>query len=447
MSTPVNVTLIGAGSAQFSLALLKDLVLTESLNGSQLTLMDIDIDRLEIVAGLVRRYAGEFKSALRIRTTTDLKDALRGADFVINTALAGGHPAEEAERKLAEKHGYYRGLRVLHMQKNLDLMLTIARTMEEVCPAAWLIEAANPVFEGCTLMTRETSIKIVGLCHGYQGYLRVADVLGLDPMRITWEAPGFNHIIYLTEFRYDNESIYPILDKWIAEKSEKYWSETDFLFHDTDLSRAAIEEYKRLGYLPLGDTTRGMDHWWYNTDLETKKHWWGARGGFDSEFGWWDYLDRLNEEMEHIRAAVADEKSRVSDSIPLVHSREHHVELIEALVTGKELVIQVNLPNAGAIVGVADDIVVEGKALVNNGNIQMLQVGNLPEHLFNTIFRPRETILEQTVRAFQKHDFELFRTIILEDHRTTSPAAVDALLKDAMAQPYNESVAKWYSLA
>lgn len=447
MSTPVNVTLIGAGSAQFSLAILKDLVLANSLAGSKLTLMDIDEKKLRMVEGLVRRYAEEIGADLHVHTSTDLGDALRDAQYVINTALAGGHSADEADRSVAENHGYYRGLYPLHIQKNLLLMLTIAQTMEKVCPDAWLIEAANPVFDGCTLMTRETSIKIVGLCHGYQGYLRVAEVLGLDPARITWQAPGFNHIIYLTDFRYDNESIYPRLDRWIADQSEQYWAKDGFRYSHTDLSRAAIDTYHRVGYLPLGDTTRGFDTWWYNVDFATKQYWWGELGGFDSREGWQAYLDHLEKGMQTVREAVADTEHKLSDAIPLEPSREHHIEMIESLATGVERILQVNMPNNGAITGIADDIVVEGKGLVSGAGVQLLHVGPLPEHLFNVVFRPREAELEQTVRAFQNHDLRLLREVILTDHRTRSVQQVDDLLADSLRADYHRGIADWYRVA
>ena len=165
----LKIALVGAGSAQFSLALLRDIVLSDVLAGSTLTLMDIDKGRLDAVGQLARRYIGEVGSDLVIATSEDLEETLDGAEFVINTALAGGHPAYEAERALAEQHGYYRGIRVVQMQRNLLLMLQVARAMERICPEAWLIQASNPLFEGCTLMTRETRVKVVGLCHGYRG--------------------------------------------------------------------------------------------------------------------------------------------------------------------------------------------------------------------------------------------------------------------------------------
>ena len=203
-----------------------------------------------------------------------------------------------ASAALAEAHGYYRGLSPLHIQRNLILMLEVARAMERDCPEAWLIQASNPVFEGCTLMTRETGVKVVGLCHGYRGIERVANLLGLDPDLVTWQAPGFNHVIYLTEFCYEGESVYPLLDRWIETESERHWARTDLRYSASDLSRSAIDQYRRVGLLPLGDTSRGFETWWYNIDLETKRHWFGHLGGFDSEIGWQHYLDHLSEGVD-----------------------------------------------------------------------------------------------------------------------------------------------------
>ena len=138
MAHPVKIALVGAGSAQFSLALLRDLVLSDELNGSTVSLMDIDAGRLNSVRQLTERYVREVGADLEVESSDDLKVALTGADFVINTALAGGHPAYEAERSLAEAHGYYRGVSPLHMQRNLLLMLDVAHAIQQTCPDAWL---------------------------------------------------------------------------------------------------------------------------------------------------------------------------------------------------------------------------------------------------------------------------------------------------------------------
>ena len=86
-----NITIIGAGSAVFSLSLIRDLCLTPNLAGSVVTMMDIDESRLESIELLCSRYASEMGADITTRRTVDRREALQGADFVVNTALVGNH--------------------------------------------------------------------------------------------------------------------------------------------------------------------------------------------------------------------------------------------------------------------------------------------------------------------------------------------------------------------
>ncbi|MGH2457692.1 MAG: alpha-glucosidase/alpha-galactosidase [Chloroflexota bacterium] len=444
MSSAVKIGVIGAGSAQFSLGLVRDLILTEGLRGGTVCFMDVDAERLELVHRLATRYVHEIGVDLRFEQSMEREAALVDADFVINTALVGGHPAEEAERRLAEEHGYYRGIRPLHMQLQLGMILSVARDLERLCPDAWLIQSSNPVFEGCTLMSRETGVKVVGVCHGFYGYRSVCRVLGIDPDRVTWQAPGFNHVIYLTHFRYRGENAYPLLDQWIATKAVDYWATHRPTYGDNQMSRAAIDHYQRVGLMPLGDTPRAFTTWWYHTDLETKKRWFGHLGGFDSEVGWQQYLDKLRQNLQTLASAARDDHRPVSEALPLTHSGELQVPLIDSLTNDIERTIQVNVPNRGAIQGIPDDVVVEGQAVVSGKGIQLLQVGRLPETLMLQILLPRWLLLERTLSAFMRRDYPLLRDIVLEDHRTRSPEQADALLDAMLALPHNAELTAWY---
>ncbi|RKX51731.1 MAG: alpha-glucosidase/alpha-galactosidase, partial [Thermotoga sp.] len=185
----IKVSIIGAGSAIFSLRLVGDLCKTKGLSGSIVSLMDIDAMRLNAVHDLAKRYAAELGSNLKFEKTKDMRQSIKNADFVINTALIGGHEQQEATRKVGEKHGYYRGIDsqefnmvsdyfTLTNYNQLSFFLKVARSMEELCPNAWLLQAANPVFEGTTLISRQTNIKVVGFCHGHYGVNRIAETIG-----------------------------------------------------------------------------------------------------------------------------------------------------------------------------------------------------------------------------------------------------------------------------
>ncbi len=136
-------------------------------------------------------------------------------------------------------------------------MLDVAHDMERICPDAWLIQSGNPVFDGCTLMTRETGIKVCGLCHGHYDYEEIARTIGIDPAKVTWQAPGVNHNIWLTHFIYEGKDAYPLIDEWIATKGEEYWrTHVAERTHDAQMSRGAVHQYHMYGLFPIGDTVR-----------------------------------------------------------------------------------------------------------------------------------------------------------------------------------------------
>lgn len=86
----VNISIIGAGSAVFSMRLVNDLCKMKGLSKSTVTLMDVDTKKLKEVQSLAIRYVNEVGADIKFRSETDLEASLKGADFVINTALVGG---------------------------------------------------------------------------------------------------------------------------------------------------------------------------------------------------------------------------------------------------------------------------------------------------------------------------------------------------------------------
>lgn len=434
MAKPVKLGVIGAGSATFSLGLVQDICLRESLAGSHVTLMDLDEARVGIMGRFASRYAEEMGAAVTFDVTTDREICLREADFVINTAQVGGHSSVEALRDWTESWGYYRGFR-LDPALNIRLMLAVARDMERLCPDAWLIQAGNPVFEGCTAMTRETGIKVCGLCHGHFGYRELAEAIGLDPDRTTALAVGFNHCIWLLRFECDGEDALPRLRRWIDEEAEDFWRDYDPTFSDNQMARAAIELYRLTGLFPIGDTTR-QGGWWFHTDLETKKKWYGNRlGGFDSELGWAQYLAALDRRVARIEAAATDESVRLVELFPPEPTGEQHFPLIEALVHDLRTELQVNVPNNGSIDGIPDDVVVEVPALCSAAGIQPRHIGRLPEQLLVNVLGPRLVAAERLISLAVRPDGRTLMAMILEDHRTPSWERAVEFYRALLAKP------------
>jgi alpha-galactosidase len=438
VGTTIKIGVIGAGSAQFSFGLIRDLCLQESLWGSTVTFMDPDGERLEMVHGLATRYAAELGVDLRFEHTGDRRVALQDADVVVNTA-AHSHEDEEADRALAEGHGYYRGVR-LGTYHNLSLMMSVVRDIERICPNAWLIQSGNPVFDGCTLMTRETSVKVIGLCHGHYGYKRIAEVLGIDATEVRCQSPGVNHYIYATRLEHQGEDLYPVLDRWIETESENFWVTQRPDYGDNQMSRAAVDQYKFLGAMPIGDTVR-FGGWQYALDLETRKKWYGWLGGFDSEIGWSRYLQKLSDEVGLMSRVASDTSASVTKVFPPIQSTEQQVPIIDALVNNRPGEFQVNIPNRGAINGIADDVVVELRAIVSGRGAQPIHVGAMPRRVMLHVILPQILEMERTLESYVARDRNMLLSRLLWDHRTRSVEQAEAMIDDLLSQPRNLDMA------
>ena len=436
----VKVTIIGAGSVVFSLGLVKDLCLTEGLKGSKVCFMDINKERLDVVHKLGVRYAEDLGADLQFQRTLDREESLQDADFVINTAtITNNDYFMKRRRALAAKYGYFYGRTGMPGYHNMQLMLDVVKDMEKICPDAWVLQAGNPVFAGTTLMTRETSIKVCGLCHGHYGYRTIANTIGLDPKRVTWQAPGLNHNIWLTHFYYDGEDAYPILDAWIENKSESYWeARQDSGNIPAQMSRSAIQQYKMYGLMPVGDTPR-RGGWWYHNDLETRIRWYGGPiGGGDTPEGRENILKGKEKRFQQMKEAAYDPKVRPLDTFGDKKTSEQHVPIIDGLVNNNEGQFQVNIRNDGALPGIPDNVAVEVPAIVNKKGIQPIRVEPLPRKVMLECIYPDWLNVERALEALKSGDKSMLLYGILENHQTPSYDHAVEVLEALMAMEPNE---------
>ncbi len=443
MASAGKIAIIGAGSATFSLNVIRDLCMTPQLAGTTVSLMDIDEERLAGIHRLAERYAGEMQVDLRFEKTTDRRAALQDASFVINTAMTGGFGWEDELLAIAEKHGYYRGacpagfwgsirMPFLHGYHQLNLLMDIAVSVAEICPQAWLIQSSNPVFDGCTLMNRKTGLKIIGLCHGHANVYQPYKALGLDVAKGRWQAPGCNHVIYLTRFEYEGRDMYPLFDDWLAANKDDP--------RPGDFAPATLNEYKLLGVLPIGDTIR-RGRWIYHRSLAVKKEWYDAKGGPDSEVSWQNQLNQQPLHVAKIFQVAHDPAAKVTEVYKPRLSGEQQVPIINALVNGVAGDFQVNVPNRGAIKGIADDVVVEVPATIDKNGIHVHELAPLPTKVQLTCLIPYVTMMECNLYAFEHGDKDMLLLTALEDPRTHSLAQAQELLDALFAHPFNSEAA------
>src|SRR5438067_9434272 len=168
--------MIGAGSIVFSKNLTGDILSYPEFKSASFSYMDIDADRLAVGANLCRKVAKALGASPVIEATLDRRDALRGADFVINMVQIGGFDSTLVDFEIPRKYGLnftiadttgpgglFRALRTFPMLRGL------CRDMTELCPDALLLNYSNPMGMNMQTITRTSDVRAIGLCHSVQG--------------------------------------------------------------------------------------------------------------------------------------------------------------------------------------------------------------------------------------------------------------------------------------
>jgi len=446
----IKISLIGAGSAVFSLNLIRDLCLTPNLAGSTISFMDINEERLDAAHKLCQRYAMEVGIELDLEKTVDREESLQDADFVINTALAAGHHRLREGLSVARSHGYRFGgsYHIMHDEAfwinfyQLRLFESIVSDILAICPHAWYIQVANPVLAGITyLVRRYKEAKIVGLCHGFGGVYHLAHALGLDREHVTFEIPGVNHFVWLTHFHYRGRDAFPLVDEWIEKGAPKYW---ETCHSSSGLGPKAVDLYKRFGAFPIGDTCTpggGTWPWWYHTDAETEQRW------IEDPYQWWEggYFPHGEEQVVRIDRVAEDTSTRVTEVFPPRQSGEVMVPLVESIACDIPRVLITNILNTGDFVpGIPRDFEVEIPTLVSKRGIQGIKTDGLPGPLISYALRDRVAPVEVELEAYEKGSRELLLQLLLMDPWTRSQEQAKDLLEDILALPVHEDMRQHY---
>ncbi|GAJ05464.1 unnamed protein product, partial [marine sediment metagenome] len=224
-----KITFIGAGSLGFTNKLARDILTFPLLKDAMLTLMDIDAERLEFAQKAVRRIVDLGNYPAKVEATTDRVEALKGADAVLTTILAGGTDVWQHDIIIPKKYGVdinigdTRGPSgVFRALRTIPVMLSIVKDMEKHCPGAILLNYTNPMSMLCRAMQRESFIKLSGLCHSVQGTATMlADWIGASYNEITYTCAGINHLAWYIKYEWKGKDAYPLIHKAV-EKPEIY---------------------------------------------------------------------------------------------------------------------------------------------------------------------------------------------------------------------------------
>jgi alpha-galactosidase len=405
--------LIGAGSLVFGEGLMKDVVLSPHLAGSTVALVDLNERKLDLMVGVAQRMIEQQESDIRLEATTERREVLADADYVITTISVGGQAAWEKDLSIPLEYGIVQSVGdsvgpggMSRAFRHIPVILEIARDMMDLCPDAVLFNYSNPMSAICRAVERETSIQVVGLCHGVtntRNYL--AEYIDVPAHELEVRAAGINHLVWMVQLLHNGRDAYPKLREALTRKGPG--------------NRPASFELMQLYGLFPGP---GHDHvamffpFFLSTDADLGKRY---------DVGLFPLAGMNRQREQLVERFKAQAEGRVPISVQ--RSGEDVIDIITALVRHQPKVCAVNVPNHGAVAGLQDHAIVEVSALVDGGGIQPLRVDSLPAAIAS-ILRARIDQQEMVVGAAIRGDRSLALQALLADPLVDSVASARAIL-------------------
>jgi alpha-galactosidase len=460
MPKPPKIVILGAGSAIFGLGAMATLIRSERLRGAELGLVDINAQGLETMTALAHKMNAHFDAGMTITASTERKDLLPGADFVIVSIQVG--PREtvwEMDWRIPLRHGVRQPYAenggpgsFAHTARNLPVILDIARDMERLCPNAWYLNLTNPLIRLTWAVSRYTRVKVLGLCHQLLwGYAMAGAVLAdrygipipegfhvhtdadnlpnfIPVARAALEcfdikAAGLNHFSWVYDIRdkHTGEDLYPLLrETWLHN-------------YRRDFEPLTRDLFEIFGLMPTPGDSHLCEYLPWVSDPITKP--WEK---YDLKLQSWEG----NRRRRAARWKLAD--SILSGETPIEQMRnvwqfnilEEPVAEIIAAITFNDNAYspQLNIPNNGGLIpNLPADAIVEVPGVLSGLGVQGIGFPPLPEGIAE-LCRRELALSSLVIEAAATGDRKLALQALLLDPMVTDIDTARAILDDFLRE-------------
>lgn len=405
-----RIAMIGAGSIVFCKTVMMDIMATDGLEDSTFVLMDRAEPKLRRIEAFARDVVRENNLPAKIEATTDRRQALAGADYVVIMIQVGGVDAFEADYKIPLKYGVdqcigdtmgpggaFRALRTI------PVITDIANDVMELCPDALVLNYVNPMAMICWALGRVPGLKFIGLCHGVQTTMdMIAGYVGEKKEDIDFICAGINHMAWFLMLEKDGRDLYPKLRE-LFEKPQYYINE-----------KVRGEVFRHFGYF-MTESTGHLSEYvpWFRKNQKALDLYCDqpAFGGASGAYYKWC-------------RTIADTFSKVdflkSESKKLgPRSAEYCTYIIEALEQDKIFRLNGNVRNDGLISNLPAGCCVEVPIYVDATGLHPTVVGDLPAQCA-ALNMSNVTVQGLTVQAALTGDPELACQAIAMDPLTSA---------------------------
>lgn len=439
----MKVTFMGAGSTVFAKNVLGDIMSTPALRECEIALYDIDGVRLEesyIMVTALNRNINESRAKVeKYLGVENRKDALRGADFVVNAIQVGLYdPCTIIDFEVPKKYGLRQTIAdsngiggIFRALRTIPVLKDFTDDMAEVCPNAYFLNYTNPMAQLAGYLGRYTPIKSVGLCHSVQGCSRnLLKDLGIEykePLRES--IAGINHMGWLLELEdADGNDLYPeIRERAIAILESGKTDHHDLLRY---------EYIRRLGYYCTESSEHNAEY--NNFFIKAKYPELIERYNIPLD----EYPRRCINQIENWKK---DREKYMHDDVTHTRTTEYASYIMEAIVTDIPYKIGGNVINNGLIPNLPAEACVEVACLVNKNGIQPCAQKPLPLQLaaMNSAMIGVQLLTIEAAVTQKKET--IYQAAMLDPH-TSSELSIDEIIRlcDDLIEAHGSYLPKYH---
>ena len=419
-----KIVLIGAGSANFGLGTIGDIFKSKILEGSTVTLHDINAQALENTKKIALEYKEKLKVNYNIEATTNRAEALKDAKFCIISIEVGNRfdlwdqdwkiPLQYGVKQIYGDNGGPGGL--FHSLRIIPAILNICDDIVKICPNAFVFNYSNPMQRICHAVTSKyKDLKFTGLCHEIASMERqLPTIMETDYSNIQIKAGGLNHLSILLNVKYkDTEKDgYPIIRK----KFKNYYSKLTSEYYPSKPGGERgvfFELYKIYGYLPI------------TTDSHLGEYIQWAYSVADHE-AIMEFYDNYKKRC----LTFYDNESHYSEYFNMSDNKmnERIIPILEAILNDTDLEESaVNVPNNNFIDSLPKDIVVEVPGILNKSGVTGMRLENYPSD-FASLLNNQVGTIQLTSEAVLKESKHIAYQALLADPVVDNAKKAEQLL-------------------
>jgi 6-phospho-beta-glucosidase len=458
----MKLTIVGGGGVRTPLLINSILRRAEKLGLEELCLMDNHAEKLRLIGAMVKHLVQQAESDVRVTTTTQAQPALEGASHIITTIRVGNEAGRILDERIALNNG------VLGQEttgpggfamalRSVPAILDYARQLEKLSPKAWIFNFTNPSGLVTQALIEEGFVRVVGICDGANlGHHAVARWFKLPIHQLRAEVFGLNHLSWTRRvLQGDKDLLHPLLYNLDFQKGcnlrlfepelirdiDMFLNEYLFYFYyrEEALRQISQEEYTRGE--KVDQINQGM--------LEELKRIDPERNPLDALAAYYHFnAERSSSYMPYTIANGQAAALTEVESVERSHEEEEEgyagvaLNIMEALETGEPLYTALNVPNRGAIQGMADDDVVEVSCRVDKAGIHPLPIGAIPGHQLQLMGMVK--LYERlTVQAIRSHSRQT-AVMALMNHPLVLSYSLASKLVDEYLSAHRAYIGEWH---